>query len=149
MLAAVFEWEIATSAALTAGQLFYVGLSDSIAPSIATNYIWISATVGGNWVAATSGGATTDTGIAPGIGADPSFGHRVRLEVYGSSSPLGAVVRWYINEALVAAQTTGIPSVPLYVTMAPRNATGAGTVQTMQIGAFTATWNRYQSAGAL
>lgn len=101
----------------------------------------------GNWIASTSGGGSQDTGVAPSAATDPSSGQRFRFEIHGSSSPYGAVCLFFINEALCASLTTGIPSAILFPIFNLKNSTAA--INHMYIGSVSMAWNRWLSVPAL
>ena len=152
----VVEWEAGSTSVSDATHVcqHFMGLSDVFSPPVVNsgNYILFRYLADGghvNWLADTcsAGTATSvDTGVSVGASTTPS--QRFRIEVYGSATPYGSKVRFFINETLVATTTTNIPSAAMYLTFAA-TAAASGTPMVLYLGGIQTVFNRALSVAAL
>lgn len=155
-LALVLEWEAGVTVVSDSIHVCqnFMGLSDVFAPPVVNsgNYILFRYLADGghvNWLADTcSGGTATsvDTGVL--VTTDIAPKQRFRIEVYGSATPYGSMVRFFINESLVATTTTNISSAAMYLTFAASAAAG-GTSMQISLGGVQAVYNRSLSVANL
>lgn len=147
----VLEYDLAPDAIGANGFTFWHGLSGSKDPNApASGYAWFRKANGDtNWQCETNDGATTTTvnsAVAPTV--DTAALQRFRIELHGASSPYGAMVRFFINETLVATSTTHLPTAVQYVVFAGL-CTAAGTAHELMVGTVSLSSNRFASTGAL
>ncbi len=154
-LTTVIEWEAVPNTDVTSGthsETIWMGLADNATLGSSNNYCWFKATAGvGNWKCETGNGGvstSTDSGVAANTtGTAPA--QRWRIELHGSGSPYGSKARFFINEALVAQNTTNLPaSAALYLALGCSSA-ASGNVVRLYSGPMLATWPRQLSLAAL
>lgn len=152
-LCAVVEWYAYTN--LSTAVTFYHGLVGN--PTNVTFLTW------GKFTGATNAGAckdgafftraatanwqcvtqqsnvatTTDSGVAWVSGTLYSF----RIEVYGSGTPQGAKVLFYINNNLVATNTTNLPASILRFSYGGNPTATGAQGSSMGVGGIRAAWN--------
>lgn len=149
----VIEWEAFISAAGANDVTLLMGLFDDYATmSSSTNRVWFKkASADTNWQWGTNT-ASGDTGIAP---STLGF-QRFRIEVHGSSTPLGTalgapVALFLINEQLVGATATGVfgTYVATSLGFGIENTAGLGGSFTLTLGPVLMQYNRWTSIAAL
>jgi hypothetical protein len=127
---------------------FIASLNDT-----ATNFVsfqWGSAAPNVLCRASAAGVAATDVNSGVTVASTVGALIRLRIEMHGTASPYGSPSRalYFINDVLVGAQTTNIPTVGLYIYF-QLTAGAAFSNSIVLVSGTTLTHNRYLSAPAL
>jgi hypothetical protein len=141
----VWETTVITGAALTANQVYQVGLSDDTPTAASTKFIRFSCGGSGNWRAQLKNGTTLtdiDTTVAPVAGVPV----RLKIVYRGQSATFGHPdVTWYINgvqRGYAVSDTADVPSSnDFYFYWLAFNTGAAGGGTNLAIGNIIAHWN--------
>jgi hypothetical protein len=142
--------------ALGAGGSVYIGLTDGAAGdlSVGTHNAYLMFTSGdASWSGYVSNGGGNSgklsMGTAATIGGAPLTFVRCRIEIHGSGSPFGSMVRFYMNGANLQTYTTHVPAAALKFAMGVKRSGGAANTATINVGPVRMAWNLRLSSDIL